>query len=132
VPKYVLDTDTCIYWLNGDRNIEKKILAAGLENVFITAITECELYYGAFKSSRVEKNVEVLKELRRKVKTLHTSAEVAPLYGRIKTNLERAGRVLDDADLLIAAIVVVSKGILITNNASRFQRIPDVELENWK
>ncbi len=132
MPKYVLDTDTCIYWLNGDRNIEKKILAAGLENVFITAITECELYYGAFKSSRVEKNVEVLKELRRKVKTLHTSAEVAPLYGRIKTNLERAGRVLDDADLLIAAIVVVSKGILITNNTSHFQRIPDVELENWK
>ena len=81
---------------------------------------------------QVEKNVEVLKELRRKVKTLHTSAEVAPLYGRIKTNLERAGRVLDDADLLIAAIVVVSKGILITNNTSHFQRIPDVELENWK
>lgn len=73
------------------------ILAAGLENVFITAITECELYYGAFKSSRVEKNVEVLKQLRRNVKTLYTSAEVAPLYGRIKTNLERAGRPLDDA-----------------------------------
>jgi tRNA(fMet)-specific endonuclease VapC len=75
------------------------ILAAGLENVFITAITECELYYGAFKSSRVEKNVEVLKQLRRNVKTLYTSAEVAPLYGRIKTNLERAGRALDDAIL---------------------------------
>lgn len=66
MPKYILDTDTCIYWLKGDRRIEKKILTAGLENVTITVITECELFYGAYKSARVDKNLEVLKALRKK------------------------------------------------------------------
>ena len=131
MPKYILDTDTCIYWLNGDRQIEKKVLAAGLANIFITVITECELFYGAYKSSRVDKNLEVLKTLREKVKTIHTAKDVAPTYGRIKAELERAGRVLDDADLLIASIALASGGKLVTNNIAHFNRIQGLELESW-
>jgi len=132
VPKYILDTDTCIYWLNGDRRVEKKILATALENVFITVLTECELFYGAYKSARVDKNIEVLKALRGKIKTIQTSADVAPLYGRIKANLEQMGKTLDDADLLIACIALASKGTLVTNNTSHFNRIPDLQIENWR
>lgn len=46
MPRYVLDTDTCIYWLKGDKNIEGKVLEAGLGNISITVITECELFMG--------------------------------------------------------------------------------------
>ena len=91
MPKYILDTDTCIYWLNGDRRIEKRILTEGLANLAITVVTECELYYGAYKSARVEKNLEVLKTLRTKVKTIQTSSDIAFLYGKTKANLERLG-----------------------------------------
>ncbi|MCI0413143.1 type II toxin-antitoxin system VapC family toxin [bacterium] len=129
--KYILDTDTCIYWLNGNQRIENKILKAGLENVFITIITECELYYGAYKSKKVKKNLAVIDELRSKVKTLHSSAEVAPHYGSIKVMLERKGMPLDDADLLIACITLSTEGTLVSNNNSHFTRIPGLELENW-
>lgn len=132
MPKYLLDTDTCIYWLNGDRQIEKKILAEGLANVFITVITECELYYGAYKSRRAEKNIEVLRALREKVKTIHTSKEIAPLYGQVKADLERIGQVLDDADLLVASIALATKGVLVTNNPSHFSRVPDLQIDNWR
>lgn len=131
MPKYILDTDTCIYWLNGDRGIEKKVLSVGLENVFIAVITECELFYGAYKSARVEKNIEALKALREKIKTIHTSKDIAPLYGRIKTELERAGQVLDDADLLIASVVLASRGVLVTNNTDHFNRVSGLQIENW-
>jgi tRNA(fMet)-specific endonuclease VapC len=131
MPKYILDTDTCIYWLKGDRRIEKKILTAGLENVLITVITECELFYGAYKSARVDKNIEVLKTLRGKIRTIQTSVDVAPLYGRIKADLEQRGQTLDDADLLIAAITLACKGTLITNNTSHFNRIVDLQIGNW-
>ena len=130
--RFILDTDTCIYWLNGDRSIEKKILASGLQNVFITIITECELFYGAYKSARVDQNLEVLTALRKKVNTIHTSANVAPLYGRIKTQLEKTGQTLDDADLFIGSIVLASEGILVTNNTSHFNRIPSLQIENWR
>ena len=132
MPKHILDTDTCIYWLNGDRRIEGKILAAGLENVFITVITELELYYGLYKSARVDRNLEVLVALRGKVRTIHTSKDIAPLYGRIKADPERLGQTLEDADLLIASIVLASGGILVTNNTNHFKRISGIQLENWR
>jgi tRNA(fMet)-specific endonuclease VapC len=132
LPKYILDTDTSIYWLNGDRQIEKKIVATGLENIFITVITECELFYGAYKSAKVQKNLEVLRTLRGKVRTIQTSRDVAPLYGRIKAELEQMGQALDDADLLIASIVLASRGILVTNNTSHFDRISGLQVENWR
>jgi tRNA(fMet)-specific endonuclease VapC len=131
LPKYILDTDTCIYWLNGDQQIEKKVVGAGLANIFTTVITECELFYGAYKSSRVDKNLGVLKALREKVKTIHTTKDIAPLYGRIKAELERAGRVIDDADLLIASIVLATKSILVTNNTDHFSRVSGLQIENW-
>ena len=132
MPKYVLDTDTCIYWLKGNRHIEKNILVAGLENVCTTVITECELFYGAHKSAHVDKNFEVLRVFRQKVRTIQTSAEVAPLYGKMKARLEQAGQPLDDADLLIASITLAAKGTLVTNNTGYFHRIPGLRIENWR
>ncbi|MEK7334438.1 MAG: VapC toxin family PIN domain ribonuclease, partial [Candidatus Binatota bacterium] len=65
-------------------------------------------------------------------KTIQTSRDLASHYGRIKASLERAGQTLDDADFFIASIVLVSNGILVTNNDSHFSRIPGLQLENWK
>lgn len=132
MPKYILDTDTCIYWLNGDRRIEKRVLAESLANIFITVITECELYYGAYKSAHVEKNLIVLRTLRSKVKTIHTTSEAASIYGQTKATLERKGQTLDDADILIAAITMASNRILVTNNTGHFDRIVDLQIENWR
>ena len=130
--KYILDTDTCIYWLKGDRNIEKKVLRVDLDNVFISVITECELHYGAYKSTRIEHNLDVLKMLRKKIKTLQTSGEMAHLYGKIKAHMEKIGYSIDDADLMIAVITLSSNGILVTNNTRHYIRVPDLQIENWR
>src|SRR3990172_11197155 len=129
--RYVLDTDTCIYWLKGNKLIEKKIVNAGLENVCITIITECELFYGAFKSSKAERNLQVIDELRGKTTTIHTRPDVAPVFGKKKADLERIGRPLDDADLLIACLALVTGATLVTNNTRHFSRISGLKLENW-
>ena len=132
MPPYILDTDTCIYWLNGDRRIEKRILAESLANIFITVITECELYYVAYKSAHLNKNLVVLRTLRSKVKTIHTTSDAASVYGQTKATLERKGQPLDDADLLITAIAMASNGNLVTNNTGHFDRIADLQIENWR
>jgi len=84
------------------------------------------------KSDRVDKNLDVLKTLRTKVKTIQTSSEATSLYGKTKANLERLGQMLDDADLLIASMTLVSKEILVTNKTNHFKRIPELKMENWK
>ncbi len=40
-------------------------------------------------------------------------------------------RILDDADLLIAAIALANGCVLVTNNVKHYARVPDLELENW-
>lgn len=127
----ILDTDTCIYWLKGDERIEKRINDGGLRNCAITVITECELYYGAMKSQKADRNLAVIEELRRKVRTLHTSDGVAVHFGKIKSDLEKKGLPVDDADLLIASIALTHDAILVSNNTDHFKRIKGLKLENW-
>lgn len=54
--KYLLDTNICVYFLNGKFNIEEKIVEVGFENCFISEITIAELKYGVEKSTYKEKN----------------------------------------------------------------------------
>lgn len=130
--KFILDTDTCIYWLKGNENIERNIIKNGIENIFITVITECELFYGAFKSVKKEKNIAVADELKKKIRTLHTREGVSYLYGKMKSELEVRGQMLDDADLLIGSIALSNNATLVTNNSSHFKRISGLKVENWK
>lgn len=130
--RYVLDTDSCIYWLKGDKNVEKRILEVGIENIYLTVITLCELFYGAYKSAKKEKNLKVLNNLISRIGVIHTAEETAQLYGRTKAHLEKKGEIVDDADLLIACITMSNKrGTLVTNNTEHFKRIANLKVENW-
>lgn len=54
---YLLDTDICIYWLNGREQIKTRLLAVGWKQIAISVISQAELYYGAYNSSRVAENL---------------------------------------------------------------------------
>jgi len=82
--KYILDTNICIYWLKGNIEVEKKILDVGFENVGTTIITIAELYYGAYKSKKVDRNLESLRELERQIYILQTSKRVGEHFGKTK------------------------------------------------
>lgn len=129
---YVLDTDTCIYWLKGDRAIDHRIREVGLDQIVLTVITECELAYGAFKSQHVEHNLRMLDRLLEKVGSLQTSSKAARVFGETKAHLERHGTPVDDADLLIASLTLAHGGILVTNNERHFAQIPQLEIQNWR
>jgi len=130
--KFILDTDTCIYWLKGNENIERSVVKHGLGNIFITVITECELFYGAYKSMKKDRNLAIVRELKTRIKTLHTVSGISSLYGKIKAELESNGRTPDDADLLIASIALLNNTTLVTNNIEHFKRINGLKIENWK
>jgi len=132
MPLFILDTDTCIYWLKGNRKIERRILEEGLKNVAITVITVCELLYGAYKSAKKDDNLRVVQELTGMIRVIHTSDEVAFLYGRLKAELEKKGSPLDDADLLTASITLAEGAILVTNNTRHFRKIRQLKVDNWK
>jgi tRNA(fMet)-specific endonuclease VapC len=53
--------------------------------------------------------------------------KTAELYAALRAS----GQLIDEADLLIAAIALVHDMILVTNNTAHFARITSLQVEDW-
>ena len=131
--QYLLDTDMCIYLLNGDERIKARVAQVGVEAISVSAPTVGELYFGAYNSSRVEPNLARIRAFLSVPgpRTLPVDDAAADCFGRLKAALRRTGQPIGDLDLLIAG-VAVSRGLkVVTNNTEHFERIADIAVENW-
>jgi len=128
---YILDTNICIYWLKGDRNIETKALEVGLETLSISFITLCELYFGAYKSRRIKDNILNIEKLKNRISVIESNDLVCETFGKLKASLVKEGKVIDDADILVAACALMPGITLVTNNEKHFKWIKRLKVENW-
>ena len=128
---YLLDTDTCIFWLKGDKKIEKKALTVGLDRLHISFVTLSELYYGAYKSQKIRENLSSITILEGKLRRIDSDQGICETFGKLKATLTRQGKVINDADLFIAAGALGNHMVLVTNNEKHFKRIKGLKVENW-
>ena len=65
--------------------------------------------------------------------TLDTNIVTAHIKEKslIYADLRTVGQLIEDADLLIAAIALVNDLTLVTHNTSHFSRVADLQLEDW-
>ena len=56
-PHYCLDTDMCIYLLNGHPRVKARVAEVGITGLAVAIPTVGELYFGAYNSERVEANI---------------------------------------------------------------------------
>ena len=56
-----------------------------------------------------------------------TAEKAAEIYAYLKKD----GNLIEDADILMAAIAIVDDLILITNNTSHFDRVKGLVIDNW-
>ena len=101
--KYLLDTDTCVYWLRGRVEVRDRWFSEEPDATAISIITVAELYYGAACSSNPDANRKAVSALIGRVSVLPISSEAAARFGSIKAGLREAGALIEDMDLLIAA-----------------------------
>ncbi len=129
--KYLLDTNICVYWLKGNQAIEKRAMQVGLDKIQLPFITLSELYYGAYKSQQIKRNLTAVKKIESMLKRMDSSEEICKIFGEQKATLAKEGKLIDDADLFIASCALVSKRVLVTNNEKHFSRIKGLKIENW-
>jgi len=128
--KYLLDTDICIFFLQGKFNIKEKIKGVGISNCYISEITIAELKFGAMKSSNIEKHTK-------EVEKMEELFSVIPIYNSLdnyaieKVKLQKKGNLIPDFDLLIGVTAVSNSLVLVSNNERHLKRISHIELENW-
>lgn len=129
--KFILDTDTCVYLLNGNPSLKKKVEEVGVFSLAISNSVLAELYFGAYNSKKVEDNLKRINLFKKNLTILSDSEESALQFGKIKADLRSKGKIIEDFDIVIASIAIVNSCILITNNTDHFERIDDLQIENW-
>jgi len=129
--KYLLDTDIIIYWLKGNVKIEKKSMSVKLKNIGFSIISKAELCFGAYNSSHVAKNTDNIRILSKKISVLSFDEAASEIFGRIKSDLKKSGKIILDADIMIASTALANNLILVTNNSKHFERIKGLKIENW-
>ena len=126
----LMDTDVCIELLRGNRTvIERRQKYA--EAIAISFMSVAELYYGAEKSDHKNENVDLVDEFLYTVEIIHSDLDILKKFGEMKSNLAKAGNILADADIFIAATAATRCDILITGNVNHFRRIEELRIENW-
>lgn len=129
---YCLDTNTCIYFLNGKfETIKNKILSTPPNEIAIPAIVKAELLLGAYKSRNREATVARVEKFLSPFRVLAFEDAMTYVYADIRYKTEKAGNPIGPNDLVIAAIVKFNNGILVTNNTREFALIPGLQVENW-
>ena len=128
--KYLLDTNICIHLFRGKFNLNEKFQQINIENCAISEITLAELIFGAENSPNPKKNYKIIDTFSEQVKILPIFNSI-PIYAKEKVRLRKKGLMISDFDLLIGSTAIANDLIMITENTKEFERISNIELENW-
>lgn len=130
---YCFDTDILIELFRGNEQLRakfEKVDSSGAE-IAITAINLCELYKGAFLSKNTEQELTKIAALLGRVSILGLGADACRIFGRTYSKLRAQGKLVSEADLLIASAVMARNFVLITRNRKDFENIPGLKFVVW-
>lgn len=128
--RYLLDTNAVIAVLNDPSGpVARRVRSQSPRNVAVSSVVLHELYYGAYKSAAVERNLRVVDSLRFDV--LPFDLEDARQAGRVRATLRGHGTPIGAYDVLIAGQACARRLTLITRNVREFRRVSALRVENW-
>lgn len=130
---YLLDTNTCIRYLNGRAiNVLQRLQPLPPEEVAVCSIVKAELFYGAMKSNNPTQSLAQQQEFLNRFVSLPFDDQSALIYGQIRAQLAALGTPIGSNDLLIASIALANNLILVTHNTREFSRVEGLRLEDWE
>src|SRR5438552_13862068 len=129
--RYLLDANAVIGLLkDAASSLAQRARREKPTDIAISAIVAHELFYGAFKSRRAERNVALVDALRFAV--IEFDTEDARQAGKIRALLASKGTPIGPYDVLIAGQAMARNMVLVTRNTDEFERIPGLRLEDWR
>lgn len=133
--RYLFDTDTLSNLLRRapQPGLIRKLAATPAEEQATSSVTLGELLYGAHRlGDRGATLVERIEgALIPNLAVIPFDAGAARAYGSLRAMLEGQGTPIGDADMRIASIALARQMVVVTGNVRHFERVPDLEVENW-
>ena len=129
---YILDTNICIHILRENSfNILKHAKNKSSASILLSDITVAELWHGVWMSKKVKENEQLLNNFLISFTKLPFDSAHARMFGILKSEQQKKGKMLGPFDLQIAAQALEMDAILITANEKEFKQIKDLRIENW-
>ena len=130
--RYAVDTNIISFLLRGDRQLQDRVYKEADEGdgVIIPPIAFYEAkrglidYHAPVKLAAFERLCDMLGVDDMDMETLDAAASI---YAKLK----KAGRLIEDSDILIAATCLAHGYTLVTDNTRHFERVEGLQLVNW-
>ena len=129
--KYLLDTNTFIYFFKGFGNFKARLLVCQPSEIVLSSVVYYELQVGILKSTSPQKRIAQLAILKNQVSWVDFDEKSAQATAQIRVDLERIGKPIGSYDVQIAGMAVANDFILVTHNTGEFGRVNDLKLEDW-
>ncbi len=126
--RFLLDTNIVIAIFAKEAKVQAYLVNA--TEVFVPVIVLGELYYGAYKSSRVSENIAKINQFAANNAVLISDTATAQAYGQIKNGLRAKGRPVPENDIWIAAIAMQYDLALVTRDG-HFGEVEGLVIETW-
>lgn len=131
---YLLDTNTVSYLVNGRSSAVRRNYVEAESNgaiIALSAITEAEIIFGLEKrpeATRLRANFERFFVT---VQLLPWDSAVAQAYGKLRAQLNAAGKSLALMDLLIASHAIAKGAVLVSHDKAFLSVGPLLDVVDW-
>lgn len=132
LPAYLLDTNIVSYLLReAPRSLTDRLAATPREQIAISIVTAMELLFGLAKNPAAVRTRAAVDAFLATVPIANLPDGIAPVYGRVRADLERRGTPIGPLDNIIAAHALALDATLVTNNTREFRRVGGLRCQDW-
>lgn len=131
---YLFDTNVLSELAKPRTNVSvvRKLLTCDRSLRFASEMSRYELRYGAaLRPLNTALWPHIEQEILPRFTWLPIGAEVSLLTADVCAQLRSQGQTVDWADVAIAATAISNELVLVTRNVRHFERIPQLQIENW-
>ncbi|KEC72265.1 tRNA(fMet)-specific endonuclease VapC [Rhizobium leguminosarum bv. phaseoli CCGM1] len=126
----MLDANAVIALMKGNERVIAELRRHRPQDFAVPAIVAHELFYGAYKSLRIDENLARIEALQFTI--LEFDRNDARKAGEIRATLHASGTPIGPYDVLIAGQAAARDLILITRNLREFERVTFLQIEDWE
>lgn len=123
---YLLDTDWLVDIFADVPHAVSTLRELRLQGVGLSIVSYAEFFEGAYGFPDVDLPLVRYRAFLDQFDTVPLSKAISEIFGRIRADLRRSGRLIPDMDLLIAATAIHHDLILLTRNLRHFTRISEL------
>lgn len=132
-PPSLIDTDILSELFKGNEHVRANASEYLIEHerLTISHIQKYEILKG-LKAKKARKQIHAFNRFAATSNVLSITDDAIEKASDIFAALKLQGKLISDADILVAAVAITNNLVLVTNNINHFSRIKGLKLANWK